>query len=104
MKTVQHHHAMEALCRQRAQMDGVEDIVQLTEAEILARLSVLEYRQRYLKKAPKAPSAANTSAFQRASYRDRTDLPNRPPIQVVMVDLEEEAAAACLERQRCLLP
>jgi hypothetical protein len=66
MKTVQHHHAME------------EDIVQLTEAEILARLSVLEYRQRYLKKAPKAPSAANISVPTRFVLSE-SDGSSKPP-------------------------
>jgi len=48
MKAVQHHRAMEALCRQREKIYGVDDVVRLTEAEILARLAILEYRQRLL--------------------------------------------------------
>jgi hypothetical protein len=38
METVLHHRAMEAFCRQRAKMDGEDELFWLTEAEVLAQL------------------------------------------------------------------
>ena len=38
METLQHHRAMEAFCRQRAKMDGEDELFWLTEAEVLAKL------------------------------------------------------------------
>jgi len=38
METLQHYRAMEAFCRQRAKMDGEDELFWLTEAEVLAKL------------------------------------------------------------------
>jgi hypothetical protein len=39
METIQYYRAMEAFCRQRAKMDGENDLFWLSEAEVLGKLA-----------------------------------------------------------------
>jgi hypothetical protein len=46
METIQHYRAMEAFCRQRAKMEGENELFWLTEAEILRKLVTNAQRMR----------------------------------------------------------
>jgi hypothetical protein len=48
METLQHYRAMEAFCRQRAKMDGEDELFWLTEAEVLAKLLGNAHRREVL--------------------------------------------------------
>jgi activator of HSP90 ATPase len=48
METLQHHRAVEAFCRQRAKMDGEDELFWLTEAEVLAKLLGNAHRREVL--------------------------------------------------------
>lgn len=48
METIQHHRSMEAFCRQRAKMEGENELFWLTEAEILAKLVTNAHRRKVL--------------------------------------------------------
>ena len=48
METLQHYRAMEAFCRQRAKMDGEDELFWLTEAEVLAKLVRNTHRREVL--------------------------------------------------------
>jgi hypothetical protein len=48
METMQHHRSMEAFCRQRAKMEGENELFWLTEAEISAKLVTNAYRRQLL--------------------------------------------------------
>lgn len=48
METIQHYKSMSAFCRQRAKMDGEDELFWLTEAELLARLATNAERLRLL--------------------------------------------------------
>jgi hypothetical protein len=52
MERLQHFRAMEALCRQRAKIDGEDQLFWLTEAEMLARLTENAQRMKLLGKTP----------------------------------------------------
>ena len=62
MDEIQHYRAMEAFCRQRAQMEGEDEVFWLAEAKVLARLIILAHRLELLadakKKATRPPRAA----------------------------------------------
>lgn len=44
MELLQHYRAMEAFCRQRAKMDGEDELFWLSEAEVLAKLITNAHR------------------------------------------------------------
>jgi hypothetical protein len=46
METIQYYRAMEAFCRQRAKMDGENDLFWLSEAEVLGKLATNAPRQK----------------------------------------------------------
>jgi hypothetical protein len=46
METIQYYRAMEAFCRQRAKMDGENDLFWLSEAEVLGKLAINAPRQK----------------------------------------------------------
>jgi hypothetical protein len=48
MEPLQHYHAMESFCRQRAKMEGEDESFWLTEAELLAKLATNAYRMKML--------------------------------------------------------
>jgi hypothetical protein len=52
MEPFQHYRAMEAFCRQRAKMEGEDEMFWLTEAELLAKLSTNRHRMKMLGIAP----------------------------------------------------
>ena len=58
METLHHYRAMEAFCRQRAKMDGEDELFWLTEAELLERLAINAERMRKLGLDPKSIKAA----------------------------------------------
>ena len=45
METIQYYRAMEAFCRQRAKMDGENDLFWLSEAEVLGKFATNTPRQ-----------------------------------------------------------
>lgn len=53
METVQHNRAMAAFCRQRAKMDGEDELFWLSEAEILERLAINAHRRKLLEQEKK---------------------------------------------------
>ena len=46
METIQYYRAMEAFCRQRAKMEGENDLFWLSEAEVLGKLATNAPRQK----------------------------------------------------------
>ena len=46
MESIQYYRAMEAFCRQRAKMDGENDLFWLTEAEVLGKLASNAHSQK----------------------------------------------------------
>lgn len=47
LEPLQHYRAMEAFCRQRAKMDGEDELFWLAEAELLAELSARANRMKW---------------------------------------------------------
>ena len=64
METIQHYRAMEAFCRQRAKMEGEDELFWLTEAEVLAKLITVTYRLNILTEAKKRAAAFSGVAQQ----------------------------------------
>ncbi len=62
MEDLVRHRALEAFCRQRAQMEGENELFWLTEAEILNKLVINEHRRKVLSRAKNRNRTAENSA------------------------------------------
>ena len=55
METVQHYRAMEAFSRQRAKMDGEDELFWLTEAEVWAKLVTNAHGMKVIEQEKRPP-------------------------------------------------
>jgi hypothetical protein len=64
MKALQHDRAMEAFCRQRAKMDGEDELFWLTVAEVLAKLITNARRTNWLSSFNQVPESERGGGSQ----------------------------------------